>query len=115
MSSMDLELQSGPPPQLGLGESPHPACGQPLPSDGRGASPTPEGEEKRLAVQTVELLHRVLAGDGLSEGMILRFIGDQWGATSLFYLPRKVAIEALRRPADFLRAAKNHCEPELPF
>ena len=115
MSSVELEVQSSPLPEPGLGESPHPACGHPLPSDGRGTSSAPVGEGKRLAVGTVELLHRMLAGDGLSEGMILRFIGDQWGARSLFYLPRKVAIEALRRPADFIRAAKNHCEPELNF
>ncbi|WCJ60315.1 hypothetical protein NXS98_04060 [Fontisphaera persica] len=69
----------------------------------------------RLPVATVERLHHALGGDPRSEEMILRFIGDRWGAKNLFYLPPKVAAEALRRPADFIRAAKQYCEPELPF
>jgi hypothetical protein len=76
-----------------------------------GPTPLPP----RLAVGTVELLHRLLAGDGLSEAMILRFIQDRWGAPSLLYLPPGVATEALRRPADFIQAAKQHCQPELNF
>lgn len=69
----------------------------------------------RLSVQTVERLHRLLGGDARVEGMILRFIADQYGAKNLLYLPPHVAKEILKRPADFIRAAKNHCEPELRF
>jgi len=59
--------------------------------------------------------HLALGGDPVTEEMILRFIADRYGARNLFYLPPKVAAEALRRPADFIRAAKRHCEPELAF
>jgi len=69
----------------------------------------------RLSVQTVERLHRLLGGDVRVEDMVLRFIADRYGARNLFYIPPQVAQEILKRPADFLQAAKNHCEPELKF
>jgi hypothetical protein len=47
--------------------------------------------------------------------MVLRFSKDRYGAENLFYLPPHVAKQILKRPADFIRAAKNHCEPELNF
>ena len=71
--------------------------------------------EARLSVETVERLHRLVGGDARVEGMILRFIADRYGAKNLFYLPAHVAREVLKRPADFIRAAKSHCEPELQF
>jgi hypothetical protein len=69
----------------------------------------------RLSVQTVERLHRLLGGDGRGEEMILRFIADRYGAKNLLHLPPQVAKEILKRPADFIQAAKNYCEPELNF
>ena len=69
----------------------------------------------RLSVQTVERLHRLLGGDARVEGLILQFIADRYGAKNLLYLPPHVAKEILKRPADFIVAAKNHCEPELKF
>ena len=47
--------------------------------------------------------------------MILRFIADRYNAANLVGLPPQVAREILNRPADFIRAAKQHCEPELRF
>jgi hypothetical protein len=47
--------------------------------------------------------------------MVLQFIADKYGAKNLLYLPPQVAKEILKRPADFLRAVKDHCEPELNF
>ena len=69
----------------------------------------------RLSVQTVERLHRLLGGDGRGEEMILRFIADRYSAATLLHLPPQVAREILKRPADFIQAAKNFCEPELNF
>ena len=69
----------------------------------------------RLSVQTVEWLHRLLGGDPRVEEMILQFVADKYGAKNLFYLPPHVTKEILKRPADFIRAAKQHCEPELNF
>ena len=69
----------------------------------------------RLSVQTVEHLHRLLGGDPRVEEMVLRFIADRYSAKDLLDLPAHVAREVLRRPADFIRAAKQHCEPELKF
>ena len=67
----------------------------------------------RLPVATVQRLERVLGGDPVTEDQILRFIAAQYGARNLFWLPRKVAAAILRRPADFIRAAKRYCQPEL--
>lgn len=69
----------------------------------------------RLSVQTVERLHRLLGGDVRVEDMVLRFIAHRYGAATLFHLPAHVAREILKRPADFIQAAKNYCEPELKF
>jgi hypothetical protein len=71
--------------------------------------------QNRLSPREVLRLEQALGGDPVTEEMILRFIGARWGARNLFYLPPKVAAEALRRPADFIRAAKRHFEPELRF
>ena len=69
----------------------------------------------RLSVQTVERLHRLLGGEARIEVMVLQFIADKYGAKNLLHVPPQVAKEILKRPADFLRAVKDHCEPELPF
>jgi hypothetical protein len=69
----------------------------------------------RLPVQTVERLHRLLGGNPVTEDQVLRFIGARYGAENLFCLPQHVAAEVLKRPSDFVRAAKRYCEPELPF
>jgi hypothetical protein len=69
----------------------------------------------RLSVQTVERLQRLLGGEARIEAMVLQFIGDKYGAKKLLCLPPVVATEILKRPADFLRAVKQHCEPELRF
>jgi len=69
----------------------------------------------RLTASTVMALHRAVGGDARTEELVLRFIAHRYGAKSLLYLPPQVAREALRRPADFLRAVKQHCEPELNF
>jgi hypothetical protein len=68
-----------------------------------------------LSVQTVERLHRLLGGDPHVEGMVLTYIAFRWQAKNLFYIPERFAREILNRPADFLRAAKQHSEPDLPF
>ena len=72
-------------------------------------------ETGRLSVQTVERLHRYLAGDAHTETMVLQFIADKYGAVNLLQLPPHVATAILKRPTDFLAAVKNHCEPELKF
>jgi len=82
----------------------------PLPDRGGEGSDPATG---RLSVQTVERLHRLLGGDERVEGMIVRFIADRYGAKNLLHVPPHVAKEILKRPADFIRAAKSHCEPEL--
>jgi len=69
----------------------------------------------RISVAVVTRLHQAVGGDPVTEELILRFIGDRYGARNLFYLPAKVAGEILKRPADFIRAAKQFYEPELTF
>ena len=72
-------------------------------------------ETGRLPVQVAEHLHRLLGGDAHVEGMVLQFIADKYGARDLLHLPPHVAKQILKRPADFLRAVKEHCAPELKF
>jgi hypothetical protein len=71
--------------------------------------------KERLPVQVVEHLHRLVGGDARVEKMVLDYIAFRWGAKNLFYIPPKAAGEIIRRPADFLTAAKNYCEPEFRF
>jgi len=87
----------------------------PRPSPQNGEGEVVNQATGRLSVQTVERLHRLLGGDARVEGMILQFIADQYAAKSRLHLPAHVAKEILKRPADFIRAAKQHCEPELKF
>ena len=67
----------------------------------------------RLPVQVVEHLHRLVGGDGRTEKMVLDYIQFRWEAKTLSGIPPKAASQIIRRPADFLTAVKNHCEPEL--
>lgn len=69
----------------------------------------------RLHVCDVQRIHDAVGGDPLTEEMILKFIADRYGARNFFHVSPKVAAEILRRPVEFIRAAKKHCEPELPF
>jgi hypothetical protein len=66
-----------------------------------------------LSVATVQRIERLVGGDPVTEGEILRFIAARYGAENLLYLPPHVAVEICRRPADFIRAAKQYCQPEL--
>jgi hypothetical protein len=67
----------------------------------------------RLSAGTVQRIERLVGGDLVTEEQILRFIQARYGARSLVFLPPQVAAEVCRRPADFIRAAKRYCEPEL--
>ncbi len=64
---------------------------------------------------TVQRIERLVGGDPVTEEQVLRFIGARYGAKNLLYLPAHVAAQVCRRPADFIRAAKRFCEPDLPF
>jgi hypothetical protein len=72
-------------------------------------------QQERLTVAMVERLQRVVGGDRLTEEQILRFIAARYQARSLVFLPPPVAAEVLKRPGDFIRAAKDYSEPELNF
>jgi hypothetical protein len=58
-------------------------------------------------------MERLVGGDPVAEEQILRFIRARYGAGSLLELPAFVAAEILKRPGDFVRAAKRYCQPEL--
>ena len=68
---------------------------------------------ERLPVGTVLRIERLVGGDPVVEDQILRFIAARYGAKNLLYLPRPVAAAILKRPGDFIRAAKQYCQPEL--
>jgi hypothetical protein len=67
----------------------------------------------RLPVQVVLRLHRLLGGEQRVEQQILDYIAGRWKARTLFYLPPHIAEAVIDRPYDFIRAAKNHNQPEL--
>jgi len=69
----------------------------------------------RLPVATVLHLDRVLGGDPVTEGLVIDYIGERWGAASLFYVPPDKAAKILRGPADFIRGLKRRKQPELVF
>ena len=69
----------------------------------------------RLRVCDVQRIHDAVGGDPVTEEMIVRYIAEKFGAKNFFYVSPRVAAEILRRPLDFIRAAKKHCEPQLPF
>ena len=66
-----------------------------------------------ITVASVQRIERLVGGDPVTEDQILRFIAARYSARSLLYLPPQVAGEILKRPADFVRAAKQYCQPEL--
>jgi hypothetical protein len=72
----------------------------------------PSTTNGRLPVATVLHIERLVGGDPAVEDQILRFIAARYGAKNLLYLPRKVAAAILKRPSDFVDAAKRYCEPE---
>ena len=84
---------------------------------GRGVMITPQIDARtgRLSVATVQHIERLVGGDALVEGIVLRFIAVRWDARNLLYLPVNVAAGIFDRPEAFIRTAKNHFEPELPF
>ena len=63
----------------------------------------------------MQRIERLVSGDPNTEEQIVRFISVRYGAKSLLHLPPRVAVEILKRPRDFVRAAKRYCEPELNF
>ncbi len=68
---------------------------------------------ERLPVATVLRIERLVGGDPVVEDQIVRLIAARYGAKNLWYLPRHVAAAVLKRPGDFIRAAKQYCQPEL--
>ena len=66
----------------------------------------------RLPAATVQRMSVSLAGMG-DGGPGLEVHRVVYGATGLLYLPRHVGVEVLKRPANFIRAVKLYCQPEL--
>jgi hypothetical protein len=77
--------------------------------------PTLNARAVRLPVATVLHLDRVLGGDPVTEDLVVDYIRERWGATSLFYVPRDKAALILKGPADFIRRLKRRSQPELSF
>jgi len=56
---------------------------------------------------------RLLGGDPETEQAIMVFIRRKWGVKNLWRLPARIADEIIKRPADFLKRAKD--EANQPF
>lgn len=56
---------------------------------------------------------RLLGGDPETEAAIMTFIHRKYGVKNLWRIPARVADEIIRRPADFLKRAKD--EANQPF
>jgi hypothetical protein len=66
--------------------------------------------KQTLPLHYIHQLHRVLEGDPVQEGWVLDYILHRWKAPSLLYLPPDIAVEILKRPASFLKKAKEYSE-----
>lgn len=71
--------------------------------------------DERIAVATIQRIERLVGGDPAVENCVLRFIAAKYAARSLAFLPAHVASQICKRPADFVRAARSYCQPELQF
>lgn len=58
-------------------------------------------------------LMRQLGGDPETEQAVMVFIRRKWGVKNLWRLPARIADEIIKRPADFLKRAKD--EANQPF
>jgi len=56
---------------------------------------------------------RQLGGDPETEQAVMVFIYRKWGVKNLWRLPARIADEIIKRPADFLKRAKD--EANQPF
>lgn len=83
------------------------------PANNNGGATEKSGGRAVLPAATVQRMERLIAGDPVTEAEILRFIAARYLAANLSQLPPHVAAEVCRRPADFIRAAKQYCQPEL--
>ena len=56
---------------------------------------------------------RLLGGDPETEQAVMVFIYRKWGVKNLWRIPARIADEIIKRPADFLKRAKD--EANQPF
>ena len=56
---------------------------------------------------------RLLGGDPETEQAVMVFIRRKWGVKNLWRIPARIADEIIKRPADFLKRAKD--EANQPF
>ena len=77
----------------------------------RGGQECPRSEG--ISAGTALHIMRLLEGDEMTEEKIMQFLKERYGATTVLEIPPRVASEIIRRPGDFVRAARRWCEPEL--
>ena len=70
---------------------------------------------RRLTVSEVLRIEQVIAGDPVTEALVLRYILKECGARSLFFVPPAWATAIAQRPTDFLAKVRKHYVPELSF
>jgi len=68
----------------------------------------------RLPLQTMHILHQLLGGVATTETQVLDFIEAHYGVRNLFYLSHRLAGEIIKRPHDFLKAAKKFAK-NVPY
>ncbi len=83
---------------------------QEIRSEDKGACP-----KRRPLVPLADVLYldRMIGGDPVTEGMILKYIGKRWGALNLARLPASAAAAIRERPVEFVQAVKRYYAPEL--
>ena len=67
----------------------------------------------QLPVATAQHILRLLQGDRATEEQILAFLRERYGAPTVLHIPPHIAKEIIRRPGDFIRAARQGREPEF--
>ena len=63
--------------------------------------------KSRLTAQEVWQLERLVGDDVEDQEAVLAFISHFYSADNLFWVPRRVYEEIVRRPGDFVRAARG--------
>ena len=68
--------------------------------------------KSRLTAQEVWQLERLVGDDVEDQEAVLAFISHFYSADNLFWVPRRVYEEIVRRPGDFVRAARGFVSTE---
>lgn len=72
-------------------------------------------QPNRLTADEVRHLMTLVGDDNEDQRAVLLFIAHYYSADDLFQIPRHIYKEIIQRPRDFVQAARQFANPELPL